>query len=236
VSYNRKHNEANAEDNRDGADANYSSNHGIEGPTDDPAIEALRTRQIKNLLAINMLSLGAPMILMGDEVRRTQYGNNNAYCQDNEISWFDWTNLDRHADIHRFVKELITLRFIRESVTQEQNLSLEELTRRARIKLHGVNLGSPDFRPDSHSLAVAASSLSGDLLMHFALNAYEEPLEFELPELPGWATSGWRRVVDTSLESPNDITLPPEAPAIDGSTYRVKDRSVIVLFAAALPT
>jgi glycogen operon protein len=236
VSYDRKHNEANGEDNRDGTKANYSNNHGVEGPTDDPAIEALRTRQIKNLAAINLLSLGAPMILMGDEVRRTQYGNNNAYCQDNEISWFDWKNLDRHSDIHRFVKELIRLRFIRESVTQEQNLTLEELTQRARIQLHGVRLGSPDFRHDSHSLAVAASSLSGDLLMHFALNAYHEPLDFELPELPEWATSGWRRVVDTSLASPHDITLPPEAPPVDGHTYRVNDRSVIVLFAAALPT
>jgi glycogen operon protein len=233
VSYSRKHNEANGEANRDGTDANYSSNHGIEGPTDDPAVETLRRRQIKNLHAINLLSLGAPMILMGDEVRRTQYGNNNAYCHDNELSWFDWTNLDNHADIHRFVKELINLRFIRESVTREQHLSLEELTRRARIKLHGINLGSPDFRHDSHSLALAASSLSGDLLMHFALNGWDEPLEFELPALPDWATSGWRRVVDTSLESPDDITPPQSAPPVEGDTYLVNDRSVIVLFAAA---
>ena len=103
VSYDRKHNEANGEDNRDGADDNRSWNCGVEGPTDDPAIERLRNRQVKNFLTVTLLSLGMPMILMGDEVRRTQFGNNNAYCQDNEISWFDWTLVEKHADVHRFV-------------------------------------------------------------------------------------------------------------------------------------
>ena len=103
VSYDQKHNEANGEDNRDGADDNRSWNCGVEGPTDDPAVEKLRNRQVKNFLTVTMLSLGVPMILMGDEVRRTQGGNNNAYCQDNETSWFDWTLLAKHADVHRFV-------------------------------------------------------------------------------------------------------------------------------------
>ena len=106
VSYNHKHNEANGEDNRDGSDDNLSWNCGVEGPTDDPAIEALRNRQVKNFFALELLSAGTPMLLMGDEVRRTQRGNNNAYCQDSDISWFDWSLLERHADIHRFVKEL----------------------------------------------------------------------------------------------------------------------------------
>ena len=97
VSYDHKHNEANGEDNRDGADDNRSWNCGVEGPTDDPAIEKLRNRQVKNFLAVTMLSQGMPMMLMGDEVRRTQGGNNNAYCQDNETSWFDWTLLAKHA-------------------------------------------------------------------------------------------------------------------------------------------
>ena len=104
VSYNEKHNEANGEDNRDGANDNRSWNCGVEGPTDDPAIEKLRNRQVKNFLTVTLLSLGVPMILMGDEVRRTQRGNNNAYCQDNEISWFDWTLVEKHADVHRFVQ------------------------------------------------------------------------------------------------------------------------------------
>jgi Type II secretory pathway, pullulanase PulA and related glycosidases len=103
VSYDRKHNEANGEDNRDGANDNRSWNCGIEGPTDDPAIERLRNRQVRNFLTVTMLSLGMPMMSMGDELRRTQSGNNNAYCQDNEISWFDWTLLERHAELHRFV-------------------------------------------------------------------------------------------------------------------------------------
>ena len=103
VSYNQKHNEANGEDNRDGANDNRSWNCGVEGPTDDPAVEKLRNRQVKNFLTVTLMSLGTPMILMGDEVRHTQRGNNNAYCHDNEISWFDWTLVDKHADCHRFV-------------------------------------------------------------------------------------------------------------------------------------
>ena len=107
VSYNDKHNEANGEQNRDGANDNRSWNHGVEGPTDDPAIEKLRNRQVKNAFTLTLMSLGIPMFVMGDEVRRTQNGNNNAYCQDNETSWFDWTLLDKHADVRRFVSLLI---------------------------------------------------------------------------------------------------------------------------------
>ena len=106
VSYNHKHNEANGENNRDGSDDNLSWNCGAEGPTDDPTIEALRNRQVKNFFALELLAAGTPMLLMGDEVRRTQRGNNNAYCQDTDISWFDWSLLERHGDIHRFVKAL----------------------------------------------------------------------------------------------------------------------------------
>ncbi len=234
VSYDTKHNEANLEGNRDGTDQNVSWNCGAEGPTDDPAVEALRTRQIKNLLAINILSLGAPMLLMGDEVRRTQRGNNNAYCQDNEISWFDWTGLERYSDIHRFVRELIKVRFIRESVRFEHHLSLAELMDRAKVHLHGVRLDQPDLGYESRSLALTAASLSGDLLMHFALNAYWQSLDFELPALPEWATSGWRRVIDTSLSSPLDIVNPVSEISVTGETHRVEARAAVVLFATAL--
>ena len=110
VSYNHKHNEANEEGSRDGSDTNLSWNCGVEGPTDDPEIERLRHRQVKNLLAVTLLAVGTPMLSMGDEVRRTQRGNNNAYCQDNETSWFDWTLVERHQDLHRFVKMLIRQR------------------------------------------------------------------------------------------------------------------------------
>ncbi len=236
VSYNRKHNAANREDGRDGTDHNVSWNCGIEGPTNDPIIEALRNRQVKNLLTITMMSLGAPMLLMGDEVRRTQEGNNNAYCQDNEISWFDWEDLDRHADIHRFVKGLIKLRRQRDTVTTEPHLTLTDLMERAKIRFHGVRVDEPDFSHHSRSIALSAQSLSGELLMHFALNGYWAPLDFELPPLPDWATSGWRRVVDTALAAPDDISTPQRAQVIATPTYRVGGRAVAVFFANAAPT
>ena len=238
VSYNRKHNEANLEGNRDGSDNNLSWNCGIEGETDDLHIETLRARQIKNLLGINILSLGTPMLLMGDEVRRTQRGNNNAYCQDNELSWFDWSAVQRHADLHRFVRGLIQVRFVRESVRSDHHLTLAELMTHSQLQLHGVRLGQPDQGHESRSLAITAKSLSGDLLMHFALNAYWEPLDFELPHLPDWAGmlgTGWRRIIDTSQPAPRDLVAPGEAELVKGPTHRVEARSVVVLFASAKP-
>ena len=232
VSYDRKHNEANLEENRDGTDHNLSWNCGVEGPSDDESIEALRNLQIRNFLAITILSLGAPMLLMGDEVRRTQNGNNNAYCQDNEVSWFDWDAVDRHGDLIRFVRLLIEIRFLRESAQLEQHLTLAELAERAHIELHGVTPGQPDLTYHSRSLALSASNLSGDPLMYFTLNAYWEPLNFQLPDLPAWATSGWRRVLDTSLAPPNEIMLPAEAPQVMTPTYEVAPRSVVVMFAS----
>ena len=231
VSYNGKHNQANGEDNRDGSDDNRSWNCGVEGPTDDVEVLALRTRQVKNLLAINVLSLGTPMLLMGDEMRRSQQGNNNAYCQDNATSWLDWTLLERHHEIHRFVRGLIRVRNLRESVRTDHHLTLEQLMARVNVNLHGVRLGAPDLNIDSHSLAITASSLSGDVLMHFALNAYWEMLEFELPVLPGWASSGWRRVIDTSLPSPQDLVEFADAEVVVGTAHGVRARSVVVLFA-----
>jgi isoamylase len=235
VSYDRKHNEANGEDNRDGSDHNLSWNCGAEGDSDDADVQALRARQIRNLLAITVLSLGTPMLLMGDEVRRTQHGNNNAYCQDNPLAWFDWSAVERHADLRRFVAGLIRIRGMRESVRNDHHLTLAELMSGAGVQLHGVRLGQPDGAHDSHSLAVTARSLSGDLLMHFALNAWWEPLDFELPDLPDWAATGWRRVIDTSRPSPHDLVLPQDAPAVSGPTHRVGERSVVMLIAAARP-
>ena len=127
VSYNGKHNEENGENNRDGMDDNLSWNCGAEGPVDDPTIEALRARQVKNFLVLNMLAVGTPMLLMGDEVRRTQRGNNNAYCQDNEISWFDWDLNKRHADIHRLVRMMVAFRARRDVVIENSRLTLNQL-------------------------------------------------------------------------------------------------------------
>src|SRR5262249_54306568 len=124
VSYDRKHNRANGENERGGGDDNRSWNCGVEGPTDDPEIDALRTRQAKNFLTVTMLSVGMPMMLMGDEVRRTQNGNNNAYGQDNETSWFDWTLLEKRADLHRFVSLLNARRVLRDVEPERQRRPL----------------------------------------------------------------------------------------------------------------
>ena len=183
LSYNVKHNELNREDNCDGMDANLSWNCGLEGPSGDPAIERLRNRMVKNFLALTLLSVGTPMLLMGDEVRRTQRGNNNAYCQDNEISWFDWSLLEKHRDIHRFVKILIENRR-RETERTLPNLTLNQLLARARLECHGVKLHRPDWSNQSHSLAITASSVSADLDLYLVLNAYWEPLRFELRPFP----------------------------------------------------
>ncbi|MBL8345439.1 MAG: glycogen debranching protein GlgX [Rubrivivax sp.] len=231
VSYDRKHNEANGEGNRDGSDDNRSWNCGVEGPSDDAQVQALRKRQIKNLLAINLLSLGTPMLLMGDEMRRSQGGNNNAYCQDNELSWLDWTLLERNAEIHRFVRGCVRIRNLRESVREDHRLTLAELIERVNVQLHGVRLGAPDKAEHSRSLAITATSLAGDLLMHFALNAYWEALEFELPALSHDAASGWRRMIDTARDAPHDIAEFAQAEGVMGRAHRVEPRSVVVLFA-----
>jgi glycogen operon protein len=229
VSYNHKHNEANGENNRDGSDDNLSWNCGAEGPTDDPAIEAVRNRQVKNFFAIEMLAAGTPMLLMGDEVRRTQRGNNNAYCQDNEMSWFDWALLERHADVHRFVKALIAFRQNRDVVTEKQKLSLNELLRRARVEWHGVALHQPDWSDQSHSLAVTYRTLRGRFLIHGMLNAYWEPLRFELPPVPAESRQRWRRCVDTALAAPEDFQNWQQAPPVEQAMYVVQPRSVAVL-------
>jgi isoamylase len=230
VSYNHKHNEANGEDNRDGANDNRSFNCGVEGPTDDPAIEAVRNRQVKNLLTTTMLSLGLPMISMGDEVRRTQQGNNNAYCQDNEISWFDWGLIDKHADVHRFVRLLSARRVSRDSDSERLHLSLNQLLAKAKIAWHGVGLGQPDWSDSSHSLAFTAQTPNGRLSLHIILNAYWEPLVFELP-FTAREGDQWRRWIDTSLDSPYDIVDWPTAPPIPNRAYHAAAHSVVVLCA-----
>jgi glycogen operon protein len=233
VSYNRKHNEINGEDNRDGADDNRSWNCGVEGPADNSAVEKLRERQIKNFLAVTLLSLGVPMLLMGDEARRSQRGNNNAYCQDNETSWFDWNLVRQHAGLHRFVELLVARRALRKMDTERQRRSLNQLLRGARKAWHGVQLHRPDWSQPSHSLAFSAEVPEDNLSFHLIFNAYWEPLEFELPAEMYAGAHAWRRWIDTSLESPDDIQDWPSAPVVPGRTYRAGPRSVVVLIAAA---
>ena len=229
VSYNGKHNEANGEDNRDGCNDNASWNCGVEGPTEDPAVEKLRNRQVKNFLTVTMMSLGVPMILMGDEVRHTQGGNNNAYCQDNEISWFDWTRIAKHADVHRFLKLLVERRLLRAIEPERQRMSLTTLLAQAKKAWHGVKLFAPDWGDGSLSVALGAELKHEGLQVHLILNAYWEPLTFELPMLENGMS--WRRWIDTGLDSPNDIVPWQEGPEIPGASYRAEARSIVMLFA-----
>lgn len=231
VSYNQKHNELNGEANQDGADDNRSRNWGIEGPTDDPEIEKIRNQQVKNFLAVTMLSLGLPMILMGDEVRRTQHGNNNAYCQDDETSWFDWTLVTKHADVHRFVTLLNARRLLLGEEPDFEHLTLNQLLRTAKRIWHGVKLGQPDWSYSSHSLAFTAEAINEKLLFHMILNAYWAPLEFELPVADHKSEIVWRRWIDTALDSPHDIEELQAAPLISSKAYRASPNSVVVLFA-----
>jgi isoamylase len=239
VSYNARHNEANGEYNADGGNDNRSWNCGVEGPSDDPAVKKLRNRQVKNFLTTTVLSLGLPMLLMGDEVRRTQHGNNNAYCQDSETSWFDWTLLQEHADVHRFVTLLNIRRLLRDVAPGQQHLSLNQLLRKGKKIWHGVKLGQPDWSDSSHSLAFSAEIPNEKLMFYQILNAYWEPLEFELPAVDNGGGS-WRRFIDTGLDSPDDIvewqtapwsTLCIQCPTVTGRTYPALARSVVVLFA-----
>jgi glycogen operon protein len=234
VSYNNKHNEANGEGNRDGMDENLSWNCGVEGPSGDPSIERLRRRQVKNCFVLLLISVGTPMLQMGDEIGRTQRGNNNAYCQDNEAGWLDWSLLDRHRDLYRFSQKLIAhrLRWIGSGGQVSFELSLNELLRSAEIEWHGVRLGAPDWADDSHSIAFTLRSgrYRLPLWLHVMFNAYWEALDFDLPAAsPG--PVGWQRWIDTSLDSPEDITEDPAtAPPVAGMLYRVAPRSAVALF------
>jgi len=232
VSYNEKHNWANKEHNRDGYNHNLSWNCGVEGPADahtprGAEIGRLRVRQIKNLLAINLLSLGVPMLLMGDEVRRTQQGNNNVYCQDNELSWFDWSFVDKHAEIHDFVRSLIRFRAGIAVGPETRGMTLVELLTEARIEWHGVRVNQPDWSPQSHSLAMSVQD--GRKHYYLVMNAYWEPLQFELPPVPE-GTTGWRRVLDTYSAPPHDCCEPWLAPVIE-AICPVQPRSITLLVA-----
>jgi isoamylase len=220
----------NREENRDGADYNVSWNCGVEGQTKDPEVERLRNRQVKNFLTLTLLAIGTPMLLMGDEARRTQMGNNNAFCQNNAISWFNWSLIEKHADIHRFVKELIALRINRSLPVEGLDMTLTELLHQQPVQWHGVKLNAPDWGRESHTLAATVRLLGYPLLLHIIINAYWEALEFELPSLEGRQET-WRRCIDTYLDPPDDICSWAHSQVVPGSTCRVQPRSVVALLA-----
>jgi glycogen operon protein len=230
VTYDYKHNEANGEDNRDGRDDNRSWNCGVEGPTDDAGIERLRNRQVKNFFAVTMLSAGVPMFVMGDELRRTQSGNNNAYCQDNETSWLDWKLVSKHTDLYRFVKLLIERRVMRDVEHERRRESLSQALREAKYAWHGVKLNQPDWSPTSHSLAISTELKHEGMSLYIILNAYWESLAFDLPILKNGAEN-WRRWIDTALDPPHDICEWNTAVPVAGGAYLAGARSVVVLMA-----
>lgn len=172
------------------------------------------------------------MIVMGDEVRRTQRGNNNAYCQANELSWFDWSLVQKHADVHRFVMLLLARRLLRDEAHEQQRVDLRTFLAAAKKEWHGVRLNEPDWGDDSHPIALRAQLPREGTQFYLILNAYWEPLEFELPPLD--TTDGptsWRRWIDTALDSPDDIVAWRSAPMHAGTRYRAEARSVVMLFA-----
>ena len=230
VSYSHKHNEANGENNQDGINDNLSWNCGVEGETDNPHIDALRRRQIKNFTTILLLSQGVPMITYGDEVRRTQKGNNNAYCQDNEISWFDWNLVDKNIDIYRFFKLLISFRkcYCHESLHRRHFFNGEVNERGlADISWHGLHLHRPAWGDsDARVLAFTLAGFKGAADIHVMFNMYWDTLKFEIPSVPG---RKWYKVIDTAQPSPMDIVEPGQETLIPEDFYLVEGRSSIVL-------
>lgn len=235
VSYNAKHNERNGEDNRDGGNDNHSWNCGWEGPTQNSEVNSLRRRQQKNALAILLLSHGIPMLLMGDEIGRTQQGNNNAYCHDNELTWVDWSLLERENEIWRFVQHLIAFRrahrMLRLRNYSGDTSSTQEFS--PKLSWHGTRAWHADWSHHSRSLAYFlqdADSEIGDVndAIYVMLNMYWEPLDFELPQLA--PSMQWHRFADTAQAAPQDICAPGDEVAIeDASSISVGGRSVVVL-------
>jgi len=225
VSYNAKHNEANGEENRDGTNENYSYNYGNEGPTDDPSVEVLRIRQIKNMIATLFISRGVPLFLGGDEFRRTQGGNNNPFCQDNEVSWYDWSLLKKNKDIVRFTREMIRFRK-RHKVVREVNFYTEK-----DIIWFGVEGGPPDWGYHSRSVACM---LFSEQDLYLLVHAGFEPCRFNVPE-SAKRGFGWHVAVDTALPSPDDIAFEgsEHLPLCIGS-YTLQPRSLVILVSKRL--
>jgi isoamylase len=237
VSYNGKHNDANGEGNRDGTDDNLSWNCGAEGDTSDAGIEALRARQVRNFLTILMLSQGVPMMVMGDEARQTQFGNNNAYCQDNEITWFDWERAEQHADLVRFTSELIAFRAAQPTLRRSTFFTGAVNDRGlADIAWHGCRTFAPGWDdPESRVLAftlggfplhTVGKSGTTDTDIHVMINMDWEDLDFDVPNVVG---RRWYRAIDTGAAAPHDIHSPGHEALHEGGTCRVGNRSIVVL-------
>lgn len=230
VSYNTKHNEANGENNRDGSNDNLSWNCGVEGETDDATVNTLRLRQAKNLLAILMLSRGVPMLQAGDEVLRTQRGNNNAWCQDNDLGWFDWRLTERNADMLRYTRELIAFRRRHANLTTNCFFTGAMVPGRdiADIAWHGVRLNEPLWNdPEARMLAFTIAGQHDDEEdLHVILNMSDQSLNAPLPVM---RERRWHLALDTARPAPADILVRDCQMPLIGGAYLAGPRSVIVL-------
>jgi glycogen operon protein len=237
VSYNNKHNEDNGEENRDGGDNNCSYNYGAEGPAKDPVLKALRERQLKNFFATMLVSLGTPMILGGDEFARTQRGNNNAYCQDNDISWYDWSLLEKNSGLYRFVKEMIAFRLRHPGFMRPEFYTGRDGNYNAIPDINWFNEQgmSPDWDKIGYCLALQINGRRADVLrdkddsdFFVMFNAGLEPTVFYIAS--ACDRKIWFRAVDTSLNSPGDI-LPAGSEEVlpNQHKYTVKARSMAIL-------
>jgi glycogen operon protein len=225
VSYNEKHNWANGEGNTDGHGDNLSWNCGEEGESERRDVRTLRARQQRNFLAILFLSQGVPMMLGGDELSRTQGGNNNAYCQDNETSWVDWSLLEKNRDLFTFTARLIRFRKAHPSLRRRTFFEDEASP---PIEWHGARLGDPDWEGPSRALGMHLTGADGDEPIYVIANAHWEPRRCELPRLSGGRS--WRRFVDTSRPAGDDALEPgQEALLPPGRTITAGPRSVLVL-------
>lgn len=229
VSYNKKHNLENGENNRDGCDHNFSWNHGVEGATSNKEIERLRLQQMKNLIAINLVSLGTPMLLMGDEIAHTQKGNNNSYCQDNEEFWFDWRDVDNNKELLRFTQGLIAQRAKLKAafINEVRRGSLHDILKESAVRWHGVKADHPDWSNDSHAIAMESKHPNSTNITYLIFNAYWEELTFEFPKSKA---GRWMRVVDTSLDNGQDIYIEGDKKQWFKKEYVVGPRSVVLFF------
>jgi glycogen operon protein len=224
VSYNDKHNEANGENGQDGFNGNFSANNGAEGGTKDSGIESVRKRQIKNFLLTLLVSRGVPMLLGGDEFRRTQGGNNNAYCQDNETSWIDWNNLEQHQEIYRFAQGMIAFRLAHPVLSKEQFYSDTE------IHWFSPQGESPDWTVPNEKQLACLIHEDEQRALYLLFNACADAVDFHLPPM----TSGvqWHLAIDTFGETPHDLFAVGEEPLLKYSqTYLLKPRSSAILMA-----
>jgi isoamylase len=227
VSHSQKHNHENGEANTDGQDDNLSWNCGEEGPSSKPEVVALRRRQIRNFMTLLLVSQGVPMILGGDEMGRTQRGNNNAYCHDNETSWVNWTLREKNADFFRFVSRLIRFRKAHPSL-RRRTFFEDANGGPPAVAWHGMKLGQPDLEWSSRTVAMHLLTPNGDDDIYLIANAHWETHVFELPRLPSGRS--WRRFVDTEREPPEDVAEPGKEPALRAQrSYTVGPRSTVVL-------